>query len=266
MKYSKKGDWILDEFLGSGTTLIEAKLLGRNAIGVDINSKALEISKKNLAFESFTNSKIFIRQGSAIDLSFIKDESIDFICTHPPYADIIRYSDGLEGDISLLTYDEFLKQMRLVAKEAYRVLKPNRNCAYMIGDIRQKSFTKPLGMDSMQEAMEGEPVRRHVSDAVLKYHKPVYGMFIATKIDTNTAETFRQGIWYTKDNIKQRLDIVPFSLAQFQKVFERMFESGDLSPQKITNLMTDCEGYRDLLEAPAWKDKINELVDKAAAE
>ena len=46
-----------------------------------------------------------------------------------------------------------------------------------------------LSTSSRQEAMEGEPVRRHVSDAVLKYDKPVYGMFIAVRIDTNTAET-----------------------------------------------------------------------------
>ena len=52
-----------------------------------------------------------------------------------------------------------------------------------------------MSTSSRQEAMEGEPVRRHVSDAVLKYNKPVYGMFIAVKIDTNTAETFRHGIW-----------------------------------------------------------------------
>ena len=55
-----------------------------------------------------------------------------------------------------------------------------------------------MSTSSRQEAMEGEPVRRHVSDAVLKYDKPVYGMFIAVRIDTNTAETFRHGIWYTK--------------------------------------------------------------------
>ena len=59
-----------------------------------------------------------------------------------------------------------------------------------------------MSTSSRQEAMEGEPVRRHVSDAVLKYDKPVYGMFIAIRIDTNTVETFRHGIWYAKGDVK----------------------------------------------------------------
>jgi len=64
-----------------------------------------------------------------------------------------------------------------------------------------------MSSSSRQEAMEGEPVRRHVSDAIELYNKPVYGMFIANKIDTNTAETFRHGIWYTKNDVRQRLTI-----------------------------------------------------------
>lgn len=68
-----------------------------------------------------------------------------------------------------------------------------------------------------QEAMKGEPVRRHGPDAVLKYDQPVYGMFIAVRIDTNTAEIFRHGIWYAKGDVKQRLDIVPLTMDQFQK-------------------------------------------------
>ena len=62
-----------------------------------------------------------------------------------------------------------------------------------------------MSASSRQEAMEGESVRRHVSDAILRYEKPVYGMFIAVKIDTNTAETFRHGIWYAKGDVKQRI-------------------------------------------------------------
>lgn len=100
LQYSKKKDWILDQFLGSGTTLIEAKLLGRNAIGVDVNSEAVKLSNTNLNFACQDKSKIFTKQGNANNLSFIKDESIDLICTHPPYADIIRYSKEISGDIS----------------------------------------------------------------------------------------------------------------------------------------------------------------------
>ena len=54
-----------------------------------------------------------------------------------------------------------------------------------------------MSTSSRQEAMEGEPVRRHVSDAVINYTKPVYCMFIANKVNMNTAETFRHGVWYT---------------------------------------------------------------------
>src|ERR687885_1253072 len=43
--FSKKNDLILDNFMGSGTTLVESKILGRNAIGVDINPLACLISK-----------------------------------------------------------------------------------------------------------------------------------------------------------------------------------------------------------------------------
>ena len=61
-----------------------------------------------------------------------------------------------------------------------------------------------MSTSSRQEAMEGEPVRRHVSDAVLKYDKPVYGMFIAVRIDTNTAETFRHCLLYTSPSPRDR--------------------------------------------------------------
>lgn len=121
-----------------------------------------------------------------------------------------------------------------------------------------------MSTSSRQEAMEGEPVRRHVSDAVLKYDKPVYGMFIAVHIDTNTAETFRHGVWYAKGDIKQRLDIVPLTLAQFQKYFVAMFEANKADPVRLRSLITKCESRRDILGAPAWKEYIDEIVTENA--
>ena len=121
-------------------------------------------------------------------------------------------------------------------------------------------------LDILLEYIEGEPVRRHVSDAVLKYDKPVYGMFIAVRIDTNTAETFRHGIWYTKDDTKQRLDIVPLTLAQFQKYFVAMFEANKAAPEKLRDLIVKCESRRDILEAPAWKQYIDSTVAEKSLE
>ena len=154
LRYSNPGDWVLDQFMGSGTTLVEAKLLNRNAVGVDINPQSVSLSETNLQFQCETKSKIFTRNGNATDLHFLKEGRIDFICTHPPYANIIQYSDGLEGDISLLTVDEFLMEMKKVAEESYRVLKPGKNCAVMVGDIRQYGKVVPLGFRVMECFLE----------------------------------------------------------------------------------------------------------------
>lgn len=121
-----------------------------------------------------------------------------------------------------------------------------------------------MSTSSRQEAMEGEPVRRHVSDAVLKYEKPVYGMFIAVKIDTNTAETFRHGIWYARGDMKQRLDIVPLTLEQFQEYFVAMFEGNQAKPEHLRDLILECETKRDILETPEWKQYINTVVTEKA--
>ena len=48
LRYSNPGDWVLDQFMGSGTTLVEAKLLNRHAVGVDINPQSVSISETNL--------------------------------------------------------------------------------------------------------------------------------------------------------------------------------------------------------------------------
>lgn len=136
--------------MGSGTTLVEAKLLNRNAIGVDINPQSVSISEANLDFPCDTNAKIFIKNGNALNLSFIKDNRIDFICTHPPYANIIKYSEKITGDLSLLDPNEFLFEMGIVAKESYRVLKNRKMCAVMMGDIRKYGEIILLGFRVME--------------------------------------------------------------------------------------------------------------------
>jgi len=48
--YTKPGELVLDPMVGGGTTLIEARLLGRNAIGVDINYDAIILTLHRLYY------------------------------------------------------------------------------------------------------------------------------------------------------------------------------------------------------------------------
>ena len=85
-------------------------------------------------------------------------------------------------------------------------------------------------------------------------------MFIAVRIDTNTAETFRHGVWYAKGDEYQRLNIVPFTLAQFKRYFESMFKTKQTEPEKLVQLIDHCSRKRDMMEAPAWKEYIDSAV------
>lgn len=118
-----------------------------------------------------------------------------------------------------------------------------------------------LSTGSRQEAMEGEPVRRHVADLTEIYHKPVYGVFLANAVDTNTAETFRIGVWYLKNDARITLQIVPFTLKQYNTLFCYMFKSGNAaSPKTLVDLILKCSETRHNLTAPEWKKCIDNLV------
>ena len=149
LRYSNEGDTVLDQFVGGGTTMVEAKLTGRNAIGIDINPNAVELSLNKCDFECESSSQIKIMQGDARYLD-LEDESIDLICTHPPYADIIKYSEDIKGDLSHLKIKEFITELDKVAQESHRVLKKGKFCAILMGDTRQKGNMMPMSFDVMK--------------------------------------------------------------------------------------------------------------------
>jgi len=150
LRYSNKGDLILDQFVGGGTTLIESKLLNRNIIGVDINPESLKLCKTAVDFDCDNAGKVKIKKGDARNLDFIPDGKIDFICTHPPYSNIIKYSDDLENDLSNYKVPDFLKEMKKVASECYRVLKKDKYCSILMGDTRQKGHMIPMSFEVMK--------------------------------------------------------------------------------------------------------------------
>ncbi len=119
--------------------------------------------------------------------------------------------------------------------------------------------------NSRQEAAEGEPVRRHIAEIAMQSTKPVYGLFIANRIDSNTAETFRIGSWFTRTDDKMRLDIIPVTLLQFKSFFEAVFTSGHVEVDLIREVLDLCGASRHQYEAPAWKRNIEETITNRIA-
>lgn len=156
LRYSKENDYVLDPMIGGGTTAIECKLLNRNLLALDINPNAIELTKNALNFDCEYNPKIKVKINDARKISILKDESIDFILNHPPYADIIKYSDKkIKEDLSNIhNLEEFCDEYEKAIKELYRVLKPNKYCAILIGDTRRNKMYQPLAFMVMQKFLK----------------------------------------------------------------------------------------------------------------
>lgn len=140
---------MFDQFVGGGTTAVEAKLTHRNFIGIDINPSAIDITKDKCSFDFETQASTILEIGDARKLN-LSDNSIDLICTHPPYADIIHYSENINGDLSLLSKNDFLFEIGKVAEECYRVLKKDKFCAILMGDMRKNGMVQPLAFETMR--------------------------------------------------------------------------------------------------------------------
>jgi len=137
--------------MGSGTTLVECKLMSRNAIGVDINPDAVMVAMNRLDFhyepidESYNEPQIELFVGDARNLDQIDDNKVDLIATHPPYCGIIPYTKlSVRGDLSALRIEDFMDAMGIVAKEFYRILKEGGHCAILIGDTRKHRHYVPI--------------------------------------------------------------------------------------------------------------------------
>ena len=132
--------------------------------------EAIKRTKESLNFEVENSSWQRVFQWDARELKEVKNNSIDFVLTHPPYVDIIKYSDGkLKNDISgIHGIDDFANEVEKIAKEFYRVLKPGKFCAILMGDTRREKMYQPLAYKVMQKFLDSGFVLKE--DIIKKQH------------------------------------------------------------------------------------------------
>jgi DNA modification methylase len=160
-RYTKKDDWVLDPFLGSGTTLIEAQRLGRNAVGVELSKKVLYQTKKNIAKEANPDKvKLeFVNGDSAsVDLqkviSDLDIKSVQFQIFHPPYWDIIKFSESKSDLSNAKSIDDFLQSFGKILDNCLPHLDKKRYAAVVISDKYSAGEWIPLGFYVMQEFLK----------------------------------------------------------------------------------------------------------------
>lgn len=159
-RYTKAGDFVLDPFAGSGTTLIEAQRMGRNSIGIELQPSVAAESIGRIHSEQKEGiiADTFVDDSRTFDTKRILEtyniNSVQFIIYHPPYWDIIKFSED-ENDLSNSTsLDEFINNFRQVVRNTSAILEKGRYCAVVIGDKYANSQLVPLGFYCMQATQQ----------------------------------------------------------------------------------------------------------------
>lgn len=160
-RYTKAGDTVIDGFLGSGTTLIECKKLGRNGIGIEISSDVANMAMENIAKAGQTGDnfqEIAVGDSQTYDISGIlashEVSRAQLIILHPPYWDIIRFGSSQDDLSNAPDESAFLNMLTKVVNNLSRFLEKNRYLALVIGDKYSKGTWIPLGFHSMDKVID----------------------------------------------------------------------------------------------------------------
>ncbi|MGB9608386.1 MAG: TRM11 family SAM-dependent methyltransferase, partial [bacterium] len=160
LRYTKRGEWVLDTFLGSGTTLIECRRLGRNGIGIELNPEVAERAKELIEKEPNKEnvvSEVVIGDSRNVDIGRIINKygvkAVQLIIMHPPYHDIIKFSKDKRDLSNAKSTEEFLQMFGAVVDNAFPFLDKGRYMVLVIGDKYSKGEWIPLGFYCMQEVL-----------------------------------------------------------------------------------------------------------------
>ncbi len=159
-RYTKRGEWVLDTFAGSGTTLIEALHLGRHSLGVELNPEVAAKTRETLAqVENPRGVTATVVEGDSAALDYAGVlaargiERVQLLLMHPPYHDIIRFSEDARDLSNAASVDDFVAQFAQVVERATPALERGRYLAVVIGDKYAQGEWIPLGFYLMQAVM-----------------------------------------------------------------------------------------------------------------
>jgi len=161
LRFTKENDWVLDPFMGSGTTLIESQRLSRNSVGIDVEGEAVELATRNIENEPRIErvvTRILKSDNLEVDYSLLLQslniKAFQLVILHPPYWNIIKFSNNSNNFSNFETMEMFLDAMKKLAEKLYPHVEYGRYLALVIGDKYSKGQWIPLGFYTMQKFID----------------------------------------------------------------------------------------------------------------
>lgn len=188
-RYTKETDLVLELFSGSGTTLFECERLKRDYIGFDINQQIIDYvnSKMQQSKIKYITNNCDVTDTESFDikmknnLNYLGRKNADFVIAHPPYLDIVKFTEQ-ENDLSHISdMDIFLEKIILSIKNALHYLPKNKYFAVVMGDVYKDSEVIPLGF--------------YVMYSIKKSFKVKLKGIIVKNIEGNRGKLGQQNIW-----------------------------------------------------------------------
>lgn len=189
-RYTTIGDTVLELFTGSGTTLFECETLKRDYIGFDINTNIIDYVKSKM--EDCVDIKYDIKN---VDVTNTEEfshsieewmnnnnkEQVDFMLAHPPYLDIVKFTEDKRDLSNIADVDIFLGKLIIAISNGFKYLKKNGYFAIVAGDIYKNSEVIPLAFMIM--------------DAVRRNLKVKMKGIVVKNIEGNRGKLGTQDIW-----------------------------------------------------------------------
>ena len=157
--FSHRGELVIDPFVGSGTTLVSARDVSRNAVGFDLNPEYINLCKKRLMEKTlFSDTQQLAVCDDVRNIkNYLEPETVSLFLTSPPYANLLnrkRKNKSRRGeerkndqymkveqysqdsrDLGTLTLEEYGKEMAQIYAELLPLLKPKGHCVINVPDM-----------------------------------------------------------------------------------------------------------------------------------
>lgn len=161
LRYTKKDDWVIDPFAGSGTTLIECRRLGRNGLGIELNTEVAKEARDLISKENNTHkviTEVITGDSRKVNLKERLDhlgvKQVQLMIMHPPYHDIIKFSSNKDDLSNAPTPEAFINMFGEVLDNTIPYLEKGRYLGIVIGDKYYKGTWIPLGFYIMNDVLK----------------------------------------------------------------------------------------------------------------